>query len=207
MDAAGPEIVGVETRPGGPLIEDHELFALFETPQRGRQGADVQRLGRDVQQMRQDAADFGVQDADQLAAIGHVEAEQPLDRETEGMLLIHRRDVVQPVEIGNVLEVGAGLHQLFSAAMQQADVGIDALDDLAVQLQHQTQYAVGSRVLGAEIDGELTVVHLPGMTGSMVEVVGENVQLRHGRRPVLNLCADSHQTLPPDGAAPATAAA
>ena len=32
---------------------------------------------------------------------------------------------------------------------------IDALDDLAVELEHETQNAVGRRVLGPEIDGEI----------------------------------------------------
>ena len=39
--------------------------------------------------------------------------------------------------------------------MQQADVRVDPLDDLAVQLQDQAQHAVGRRVLRAEIDVEL----------------------------------------------------
>ena len=32
---------------------------------------------------------------------------------------------------------------------------IDALDHLAVELQHEAQYAVRRRVLGPEIDGEI----------------------------------------------------
>jgi hypothetical protein len=58
------------------------------------------------------------------------------------MLLVHRRDVVEPVEIGQRLQIGLVLDQLLGAAMQQADMRIDALDDLAVELQHQAQHAV-----------------------------------------------------------------
>ena len=32
---------------------------------------------------------------------------------------------------------------------------IDAGDDLAIKLEHQTQYPMGRRVLGPEIDGEI----------------------------------------------------
>ena len=39
--------------------------------------------------------------------------------------------------------------------MQQADVRIDALDHLAVELQHQPQHAVRGRMLRPEVDGEV----------------------------------------------------
>jgi hypothetical protein len=46
--------------------------------------------------------------------------------------------------------------QLFGAAMKQADVGIDASDDLTVKLQHKEKHPVRRGVLGAKIDGEIT---------------------------------------------------
>jgi hypothetical protein len=36
--------------------------------------------------------------------------------------------------------------------VEQADMRIDALDDLAVKLQHQPEHAVRGRVLRAEVD-------------------------------------------------------
>ena len=71
------------------------------------------------------------------------------------MLLVHRRDVVEPVEIRDRLQIGLVLDQLLGAAMQQPDMRIDALDDLAVELQHQPQHAVRRRMLRPEIDGEV----------------------------------------------------
>ncbi len=71
------------------------------------------------------------------------------------MLLIHRRDVVEPVEIRDRLQIGLLLDQLLGAAMQQPDMRIDALDDLAVKLQHEAQHAVRRRMLRPEIDGEV----------------------------------------------------
>ena len=72
------------------------------------------------------------------------------------MLLVHRRDIVEPVEIRDRLQIGLVLDQLLGAAMQQADMRIDALDDLAVEFQHQAQHAVRGRMLRAEIDGEVS---------------------------------------------------
>src|ERR1700761_5214166 len=70
------------------------------------------------------------------------------------MLLIDRRDIVEPVEIRNRLEIGLVLDQLFGAAVEQADMRVDPLDHLAVKLEHQPQHAMRGRMLRPEIDGE-----------------------------------------------------
>ena len=105
--------------------------------------------------MRQDAADLAIEHADQLAAARHLDAEQLLGRHAEGVLLVHRRDVVEPVEIRDRLQIGLLLDQLLGAAVKQADMRVDAGDDFAVKLQDQTQHAVRSRMLGPEVDGEI----------------------------------------------------
>ena len=139
MHAAGAEVGRVHARAARPLVEHHQLFAFLEPPQQRRHRADVVGLRGDVEHMRKDAADLAIEHADELAAARHGDAEQPLDRERVGMLLVHRRDVVEAIEIGHVLQIGARLHQLLGAAMQQADMRIDALDDFAVELQDEAQ--------------------------------------------------------------------
>ena len=96
-----------------------------------------------------------IEHTDQLAADRHFDAEQTLDRKREGMLLVHRRAIVEPVEIGHRLQIGLRLDQLLGAAMQQPDMRIDAVDHLAVEFQHQAQHAVRRRMLRAEIDVEI----------------------------------------------------
>jgi len=39
--------------------------------------------------------------------------------------------------------------------VQKADVRVDALDDLTVELQYEAQYAVSRRMLGPKIEGEV----------------------------------------------------
>ena len=158
VDAARTEIGGVHPRAAGALVEHHQLLALLEAPERRRQRADIHRLRRHVEQVRQQPADLGIEHADQLRAPRRGDAEQPLDGERIGVLLVHRRDIVEPVEIGHVLQIGARLHQLLGAAMQQADMRIDALDDFAVELQHEAKHAVRGRMLRAEIDREIAEV-------------------------------------------------
>ena len=158
MDAAGAEIGGVHARAARPLVEGEQLLAFLEPPQNRRHRADVVGVEIDARHVRQEAADLAVEHADELAAARHGDAEQALDRQREGVLLVHRRDVVEPIEIGHVLQVGARLHQLLGAAMQEADMRVDALDDLAVELQHHTQHAVRRRMLRPKVDGEVAEV-------------------------------------------------
>ena len=47
------------------------------------------------------------------------------------------------------------LDQLLGAAMEKPDMRIDALHNLAIELEHKAQYAVRRRMLGPEIEGEV----------------------------------------------------
>ena len=147
----------MHARARGALVEHHELFALLETPQRRGERADIHRLRGDVEEMRQQPADLAIEHADDLRAPRHGEAEQLFRREAERVLLIHRRDIIEPVEIRDRLQIGLLLDQLFGAAMQQADMRIDALDHFAIELEHEAQHAVGRRMLRPEIDREIAL--------------------------------------------------
>jgi hypothetical protein len=47
------------------------------------------------------------------------------------------------------------LDQLLGPAVEESDMRIDALHDLAVELQHEPQHTVRRRVLGPEVEGEV----------------------------------------------------
>ena len=74
------------------------------------------------------------------------------------MLLVHRRDVIEPIEIRDRLQVRFLLDQLFGAAVKQPDMRIDALDHFAVQFKDKSQHTVRRRMLRSEIDGEVSKV-------------------------------------------------
>ena len=73
-----------------------------------------------------------------LTAFRDREAQQLLGGKAEGMFLVHRRHVVEAVEIGECLQVGLVFYEFLGAAMEQADMWIDTGDDLAIKLEHQT---------------------------------------------------------------------
>ena len=155
MHTTGAEIGGVQAGTTSTLIEHHELFAFFEAPQRRGQSTHVHRLRGHVQQVVQDAPNLGIQHPDQRTPARHLNPGQLFDGQTPCVFLVHRRHIIQTVEIRQVLQIRPAFHQLFGATVQQADMRIAALDNLAVQLKHQTQNPVCRRVLRAEVDVEI----------------------------------------------------
>src|ERR1043166_2793180 len=69
---------------------------------------------------------------------------------------------MEPVEIGDRLQIGFVFDQLFGAAVQETDMGVGALDDLAVHLEHQPHDAVRRRMLRPEIHREIADLRRPG---------------------------------------------
>ena len=87
-----------------------------------------------------------------FGADGDVDAEQFFYGETIRLLVDHHGYVVEPVHIGQVLQVGAGFGEFFGASVQEADMGVGADDGFAFEFQNHAQHAVGGGVLGAEVD-------------------------------------------------------
>ncbi|MDT4864965.1 hypothetical protein D3C80_275060 [compost metagenome] len=148
------------------LVEHHQLFAFLKAPERRRQRTNVHGLRSHVQNMVQNTTNFREKNTDQLTTLRHCNAKQTLDSDRIGVFLIHRRHVVEAVEIRQGLKIGLRFHQLLGAAMQQTDMRIDAFYDLAVKFKNKTQNAVRSRMLRAEVnikvaDLSLSHVQLP----------------------------------------------
>src|SRR6185437_3676301 len=154
VDAARPEIGGMEPSAAYALVEFHQLLALLESPQERRERADIEAKGADVEKVVEDAGDLSIKHADVFCARRHLDAEQRLDSERIAVLHAHRRDIVEPVEIRHRLQERLVLDQLFGTAMEQTDMRIGALHHLTVHLEDEAQYPVGRRVLRPKIHGE-----------------------------------------------------
>jgi len=102
--------------------------------------------------MVQDARDLAKHGTDELGARGDLDVEQLLDSQREDLFVGHHGYVVETVEVGQGLHIRLVLAQLLGTAVQQADVGIGTDDLLAIELENQTQHAVGGRVLRTEVD-------------------------------------------------------
>src|SRR5690606_8200875 len=130
----------------------HQRLTLDKAPQHRRRRADVHGLRADVHEVVEDAGNFAEENTDILCTLRHLALQQLFGCEHEGMLLTHRRDIIETVEIGHRLHIGLVFDQLLGAAMEEADMRINPLDHLAVQLHHEAQHAVRRRMLRAEIE-------------------------------------------------------
>lgn len=137
-DAAGADVRGVEPGAGDALVEFHELFPLFETPEEWRQRTDVHGVGEDRHEVVEDAGDLAEQGANPFGALGHFDVEQFFDGEGETLFVCHHGDVVEAVKVGERLEVGFVFDQFLRATVQETDVWIRTYDLFAVELKNET---------------------------------------------------------------------
>jgi hypothetical protein len=153
VHAARAVVRRVHARAGHGFIHVEQVFAVAERVQERAHGAHVERVRAEPHQVVQQARDFIEHDADVLRAHRHFDADQLFDGHHVRMLVAHHRHVVEAVHVRHRLQVRARFSELFGRAVQQADVRVGALDDFAVELEHQAQHAVRGRVLRAEVQG------------------------------------------------------
>jgi len=151
IDTAGAIVGSVQPRPGHGFVYVEQVLALAKRVEKRRHAADVERVRAYPEQMVQDPRDLVEHHTDVLRAKRDLDSEQPLDREAIRVLVAHHRHVIQPVHVRQRLQVGLVFGEFFRRPMQEPDVRIRALDDLSVELEHQPQHAVRSRVLGPEV--------------------------------------------------------
>ncbi len=137
VDAARAVIGRVQARSRDRLVAVHQVFALAEAVQEHAHGADIKRVRAEPHQVVQDARDLIEQRADVLRTDRCLDAEQLLDGAHVAVLVAHHGHVVQPVHVADTLVERLGLGELLGAAVQQPDVRVGAVDDLAVHLEHQ----------------------------------------------------------------------
>ena len=94
---------------------------------------------------------FGKDRSQVLAARGQFDSQQLLHRMMPGDFVGQRRNVIHPVNDGDVLVEVEVFAQLFEAGMQVSDVGNRIHHGFAIERQHQSQRRVSCRVLRAEI--------------------------------------------------------
>jgi hypothetical protein len=82
----------------------------------------------------------------------HFDPEQLLDRQGVGQVVSVGVEIVHAVGHDHTLLVGLAFGLLFHAGVQIADDALALDDDLALELDHEPQDAVGAGVLGANVD-------------------------------------------------------
>jgi len=107
------------------LIHIHQIFALAKCKQHHGHSSAVNCGGSNPQQMVQHSRNLGEHDPNVLSALRNLQPQHFFQCKTVGMLVAHHRHVI--------------------------NMWIRPLNDLAIQFEHQTQYAVRCRVLRPEV--------------------------------------------------------
>lgn len=135
------------------LVEDIEdVLAVAEAVEHARGRAEVVGERADADQMAVDAVEFRHDHADELRAARHLEPCELLDGACKAEIVVHRRDVVEPVRIGEPLHVGARLQEFLDAAMQVTEHRLGLYDAFAVERELHLQDAVRRRVLRPHVE-------------------------------------------------------
>ncbi len=91
-------------------------------------------------------------DAQVLGPFRHLLAHHLFHRHHVAKVVVHGRDIVQAVGVGDVAGPQVPLADLFVVAVQVADDRVDTGHRLALQAHDHAEYAVGAGVLGADVE-------------------------------------------------------
>ena len=145
----------VHARAGDRLHQVLDHLALAERVEDRRHRAELQRVRADEHQVVQDPVPLGEHRADPLRALRHLDAGQPLDRDRPAELVVERAQPVVAVHQHQHLAGVAVLGELLGRPVHVADHRLGARDDLAVELEHHPEHAVGRRVLRPDVEDHL----------------------------------------------------
>ena len=135
------------------LVHIEQVFTFAKGVDQNGRATTVITVRTQPHQVVQQARDFGKHHPDVLRPNRHFKTQKLFDGQAVRMLVGHHGHVIQSIHIRKRLNVGFVLGQLFSGAVQQSNVRIGALHNLAIELQHKAQYTVGCRVLRPQIQG------------------------------------------------------
>ena len=166
--AADPEIRRHHALAADRLEQAQDVFALAEAVQEDRHRAHVHGMRSQPDQVRVDAGQFVHQYPQPLRFRRNFQPEQFFDRQHVAEIVGHRAQVVDAVGQRHYLLIKLGFAGLLNAGVQKSDVGHDAHNIFAIDLQHQAQHAVRRRMLRAHVQDHGFV--LTGFERGMVEV-------------------------------------
>ncbi|KAI6770051.1 hypothetical protein HG530_004680 [Fusarium avenaceum] len=163
----------------------HKLLTFLETPQERCQSTNIHSVGENGHQMVENTGDLAKQCSDELGSLRNFNVEKLLHGEREALLVGHHGDIIESIEVGKGLEICLVLDQLLGTSVQQTDVRIGSDDLFTIELENQTQHAVGSGMLGTEVDcvvSNLSVLNrvLARLSGTGSSGLGQAVGILSG---------------------------
>jgi hypothetical protein len=145
---------------GGHLEHVEDLLPVAEAVPEHRHGPDVERAGPEPHEVRHDAVEFEVDDAQVLRPRRDVEADELLDGAAVGHRVEVVGEVVHPLDDGDDLPVVLVLGGLLDAGVDVADDRLHVPHDLALERAQQPQDAVRRGMVRAHVEREELVALL-----------------------------------------------
>ena len=181
--AADADVAGHHPLAADGLKDALQLFAFTEAVEEDGHRPDVERVGAEPDQVRVDASELLEQDAEPLGALRDLQLQELFDRQRIDQVIGHRRKVVDAVGERRHLGVKLRLAGLLDTGVEIADVGCERDNGLAIDLEHQTENAVGRGMLRAHVedhrlvdDGIVAVVVLLGVGDHIFDARHEPVR-------------------------------
>ena len=87
------DVSGVQSSSRYSLVEFHQLFTFFETPQEGSEGTDVHGVGENGHEMVEDSGDLSEKSSDPLGTLGNLDVQQLLDGQRVTQLVGHYKRI------------------------------------------------------------------------------------------------------------------
>jgi hypothetical protein len=172
----------VHAQAGDQLEQVEDKLTLPESDGHDGEGTDLHPTGGDGNQVGGDPVELHQQDSHDLSLLGDVglDCEQLLDTQHERCLVVERRQVVHAGAERDALGPGSELHVLLDAGVQVADARPQLDHGLALDLEDESEHAMGRRVLRAHIDHDMLVALLgdagdqgiPILAGHVVDPAG-----------------------------------
>src|SRR5262249_9197839 len=152
QEAADARVAAVEPLARRVFHEVVNEFTLIETVEKRREGAEIEPHRADAEEMIVEPHQFGENRPEVLAPRRQFDPHQLLDRVMPGDFVGQRRDIVHPIDDGDVLVVVEVLAELLEAAVEKTDVGNRLDHVLAVERDDDAQRGVRGRMLRSEIE-------------------------------------------------------
>ena len=146
-------VAGVETLTGSEFHNVVDVFALLKKVQERCKAPEVECGGAEIQQMVVHPHEFCEDGAKVATARCEFDPQQFLDGVVPGDFVGERRQIIHPVDDGNVLVEVEVLTQFLEATVKVADIGDSVENFLAVEGENEPQGGVSCGVLRAEIQG------------------------------------------------------
>ena len=98
------------------------------------------------------------------------------------MLLIHGSDIIEPIKIGERLQIGSLFNQLLGTSVKKANMGIHALHDLPIELKHKPEHAVSRWCCGPKLIVKFGIEASPWPIQLPLRALAQNELLRRSAR-------------------------